>query len=125
MSNDSLRIGELELHSRVLLGSAIYPSTQVMLDCLAASGTEMVTVALRRVNPATESESLYELLRGAGVHVLPNTAGCYTAQDAVLTAQLAREGIGTELVIAVLIGGIIGYLLDTWLKRSINLENSC
>ena len=98
MSNDSLRIGELELHSRVLLGSAIYPSTQVMLDCLAASGTEMVTVALRRVNPATESESLYELLRGAGVHVLPNTAGCYTAQDAVLTAQLAREGIGTELV---------------------------
>lgn len=98
MSDDGLRIGELELHSRVLLGSAMYPSTQVMLDCLAAAGTEMVTVALRRVSPDAAGESLYELLRAAGVHILPNTAGCYTAEDAVLTAQLGREAIGTNLV---------------------------
>ncbi len=98
MNDDNLQIGELELHSRVLLGSARYPSNQVMLDCLAASRTEMVTVALRRVSPGAEGESLYELLRRAGVHVLPNTAGCYTAKDAVLTAQLGREAIGTELV---------------------------
>ncbi len=98
MSPDGLRIGDLGLHSRVLLGSAMYPSTQVMLDCIAASGTEIVTVALRRVSPGAEGESLYELLRDAGVHILPNTAGCYTAEDAVLTAQLGREAIGTDLV---------------------------
>lgn len=98
MSDDTLQIGELELHSRVLLGSAMYPSAQVMLDCVAASGTEMVTVALRRVSPGAKGESLYELLHRAGVHILPNTAGCYTAEDAVLTAQLGREAIGTELV---------------------------
>jgi thiazole synthase len=95
---DGWQLGELALSSRVLLGSARYPSLQVMLDALAASGTEVVTVALRRVRVGGQGEDLYALLREHGYHVLPNTAGCYTAREAVLTAELGREALGTDLV---------------------------
>ncbi|HET8645019.1 MAG TPA: thiazole synthase, partial [Vicinamibacteria bacterium] len=92
-------VGPLALCSRVLLGTARYPSTQVLLDALEASGTELVTVALRRVS-ATEGagENLYRLLRERAYHLLPNTAGCFTAREAVLTAELAREALQTALV---------------------------
>lgn len=99
------QLGPLQLGSRLLLGTARYPSTQTLLDALRASGTELVTVALRRVNPkAAGGENLYELLRENGFAVLPNTAGCYTVRDAVLTAQLAREALGTTLVKLEVIG---------------------
>jgi len=85
--------------SRLLLGSARYPSRRVLLDALGESGTEIVTVAVRRVAPSEEgSESLYDALGAAGYALLPNTAGCYTSRDAVLTAQLAREMLGTSWV---------------------------
>jgi thiazole synthase len=87
-----------ELRSRLILGTARYPSRQVLLDALAASGTELVTVALRRVGIETGAENLYEALRARGLEVLPNTAGCYTARDAVLTAELAREALGTDRI---------------------------
>lgn len=91
------QVADLTLQSRLLLGSARYPSTQVMLDAIAASGTELVTVALRRVDPqAGGSENLYELLAGRGIALLPNTAGCFTAKEAILTAELAREALGTS-----------------------------
>jgi thiazole synthase len=93
------RLGPLALESRVLLGTARYPSVQVLLDALAASGTELVTVALRRVAPAEGgAENLYALLRQRGYRLLPNTAGCFTAAEAVLTAELAREALETPLV---------------------------
>ncbi len=95
---DLWRIAGVQLRSRLLLGSARYPSTQVLLDCLEASGTEIVTVALRRVRPGTGGDNLYELLRERGYRILPNTAGCYTAEEAVLTAQLAREALGTDWI---------------------------
>ena len=99
MSEDFLNVGSLRLNSRLLLGTARYPSTEVMLEALQESGTELVTVALRRVSlDARGSENLYTLLRERGYHLLPNTAGCYTAQDAVLTAELGREALGTALV---------------------------
>src|SRR5579875_3892762 len=69
-----------------------------MLAALEASGTERVTVPLRRVAPGTGEENLYELLTRRGFRILPNTAGCYTAQDAILTAHLAREALGTPLI---------------------------
>ena len=84
--------------SRLLLGTARYPSRQALMDALAASGAEIVTVALRRVGLQGGSENLYEVLRRDGYQLLPNTAGCYTARDAVLTAELAREALGTDWI---------------------------
>ena len=85
------------MRSRIILGTSRYPSAQVLMDCLAAAEVEMVTVGLRRVNPQqTESDNLYAMLRERGYEVLPNTAGCFTARDAVLTAELAREALGTD-----------------------------
>jgi thiazole synthase len=105
LRHDRWKLGDLELVSRVILGTARYPSRQVLLDALAAAGTQLVTVGIRRVDPAAGgSENLYQLLRERGYHVLPNTAGCFTARDAVLTAQLAREALGTSLIKVEVIG---------------------
>lgn len=93
-----LNIAGVKMTSRLILGTARYPSRQVLLDSLEAAGAEMVTVAVRRVQLGAETEDLYALLGARGLHVLPNTAGCFTAQDAVLTAELAREALGTEMV---------------------------
>lgn len=99
MSKSTFELGPLKLESRVLLGSASYPNRQLMLDAIKASGTEMVTVSLRRV-PAkpTGGEDLYSILSRLGIHILPNTAGCFTAKEAVLTAELAREALGTNWI---------------------------
>ena len=96
--DDVWELAGLRLRSRLVLGTARYPSLQVMLDALRASGTEMVTVAIRRVGFGEGPENLYQILRDEGYHILPNTAGCYTAREAVLTAQLAREALGTDLI---------------------------
>lgn len=96
---DTWVIGTLSLESRLLLGSSRYPSMQVMLDSLEASGTELVTVALRRVRAGDDGgENLYQLLKQRNLHILPNTAGCYTAKEAVLTAELGREALETDFV---------------------------
>ncbi len=106
MADDApLQIGDYTFPSRLLVGTSRYPNPQVMLDALEASGTELVTVAIRRVNiqnPAPESH--LDLIRQGGYEVLPNTAGCYTAKEAVLVAQLAREALGTDLVKLEVIG---------------------
>lgn len=97
--SDTWTIEGREFSSRLLLGTAMYPSREVMLDALKASGTQVATVALRRVKPDTDKDvNLYEILRDAGYLILPNTAGCFTAEDAVLTAQLAREALETNWV---------------------------
>jgi thiazole synthase len=97
--NDSWQVGPLTLTSRVILGSSRYPNMQTMLDSLDASGTEMVTVALRRVRAGDDGgENLYALLKERNLHILPNTAGCYTAKEAVLTAELGREALETDMM---------------------------
>jgi thiazole synthase len=95
---DRWELAGVELGSRLVLGTARYPSRKSLLDALAASGSEMVTVAVRRVGLHSGSESLYEVLSDRGLHLLPNTAGCYTSRDAVLTAELAREALGTDRI---------------------------
>jgi thiazole synthase len=95
---DLWKLADLELGSRLVLGTARYPSRKVLLDALEASGCELVTVALRRVGIGGEADNLYTVLRKAGYRLLPNTAGCYTARDAVLTAELAREALETDLI---------------------------
>jgi thiazole synthase len=98
MTEDRWELAGLSLGSRLLLGTARYPSRQVLLDALAASGAELVTVAVRRVGLGGGAENLYDALRGRGLHLLPNTAGCFTARDAVLTAELGREALETDIV---------------------------
>ena len=92
-----MRIAGHEFESRLILGTGGFPRLETLAEAIRASGTEMVTVALRRIDPAARG-SLVDVLADCGVRLLPNTAGCFTARDAVLTARLAREAFGTPWV---------------------------
>ncbi len=100
---NTLTIADKSFDSRLLIGSSGYPNQQIMMDAIDASGAQIVTVAMRRINVAGGGESVIDLLRER-YHILPNTAGCYTARDAVLTAQLAREAIETDWIKLEVIG---------------------
>lgn len=100
---DPLEIGGVSFASRLLVGTAGYPNRQTMLQALEASGTSLVTVAVRRVSLSSDGESLPALL-GDSYQLLPNTAGCFTVRDARLTAELAREALGTPWLKLELIG---------------------
>jgi thiazole synthase len=95
--DDPLVIAGETFASRLVMGTGGMPSLDVLDAALVASGTELTTVAMRRIDP-TSSGSILDVLSRRGVRVLPNTAGCYTAADAVLTARLAREALGTNWV---------------------------
>jgi len=98
-----LRIAGRTFTSRLLLGTGGFTRMETLGDAIDASQTELVTVAMRRID-ATAEGSLLDVIRDRGVDVLPNTAGCFTARDAVLTAQLAREALGTDWVKLEVIG---------------------
>src|ERR1700692_4671559 len=95
--SDPLIIAGREFGSRLFLGTGGYPKRKLMLDAIAASGTEMVTASIRRISLAGEDESLVDVIP-KHVHFLPNTAGCQTAKDAVLTAEPARAALDTNWV---------------------------
>jgi len=95
--DDLLRIGDMSFSSRLIMGTGGAPSLEVLEQALLASGTELTTVAMRRLDPSTKG-SVLSVLAEHGIRVLPNTAGCYTAGEAVLTARLAREALGTDWV---------------------------
>ena len=98
-------LADRSFSSRLVLGTGKYPSFAVMQACHEASGTEMVTLAIRRVDlSAPRGENILDFIDRTRIHVLPNTAGCYTAEDAVLTAKLARELLGTNWVKLEVIG---------------------
>ena len=89
---DTLKIADREFHSRLIVGSGKYRSFQEMRRCHELSGTDCVTVAVRRVNLTDRGkESLLDYIDRSKIFILPNTAGCYTAEEAVRTARLARE----------------------------------
>ncbi len=94
---DPLVIAGVTFGSRLILGTGGAPSLSVIDETLGASGTELVTVAMRRVDAAT-SGNIIDVLDRRGVRVLPNTAGCRTAHEAVRTAELAREALETDWV---------------------------
>jgi thiazole synthase len=96
-TDDPLVIAGEKLGSRLIMGTGGAPSLDVLEEALLASGTELTTVALRRVDPNARG-SLFDLLERTGIRPLPNTAGCYTARDAVRTAQLGREALETDWV---------------------------
>ena len=92
MNDTPLVIAGRTFASRLIVGSGKYPSHAVMAQSIAASGADMVTVAVRRVNISDRSrESLLDYIDTGRIAILPNTAGCYTADEAIRTAQLARE----------------------------------
>jgi thiazole synthase len=97
--NDALRLGPYTFGSRLIVGTGKYATFELMAEALQASGTECVTVAVRRVNLTDKSkESLLDFIDTDKLTILPNTAGCYNAEDAMRTARLSRELLETDLV---------------------------
>lgn len=100
-----LRLYNTEVQSRLLLGTARYPSPAIMEAAIRQSGTEVVTVSLRRETArGGGGGTFFEIIRNLGVHVLPNTAACYTAKEAVLTAEMARDLFKTNWIKLEVIG---------------------
>lgn len=111
---DYLQIADRTFTSRLILGTARYPDPETMLESIAASGAEMVTVSVRRFNLEDQSsESILGLLKSGALHILPNTAGCFTAKEAILTAELAREALETNWIKLEVIGDDETLMPDT------------
>jgi thiazole synthase len=100
---DPLVIAGRTFRSRLILGTGGFPRLDALADAIRASGTDLVTVALRRIDPSQRG-SIVDVIDEAGVQLLPNTAGCYTARDAVATARLAREAFETDWIKLEVIG---------------------
>ncbi len=98
MNEDFLQIGPYRFTSRLLVGTARFANYQLMLESVQESGAEIVTVAIRRVDLTASKDSGILDVLGNQYTILPNTAGCFTARDAVFTAQLAREALETDLI---------------------------
>lgn len=102
---DPFIIDNQTFHSRLLVGSARYPDSKTLVDSIDASGVQIVTVSLRRVGPSHyHREEVINHIKTKKLHLLPNTAGCYTAKEAILTAQLAREALSTNWIKLEIIG---------------------
>src|SRR6478736_9230987 len=97
MADDAFLLGGTAYSSRLIMGTGGAPSLDVLERSLIASGTELTTVAMRRLDPTVQG-SVLSVLERLSIQVLPNTAGCFTAGEAVLTARLAREALGTDWV---------------------------
>ena len=102
-SGGGLAIADRRFQSRLIVGTGGFRSLDVMREAIIASGSEIATVALRRIDPEAPG-SIVDVLEQAGCFLLPNTAGCYTAHDAVLTARLAREAFETDWIKLEVIG---------------------
>lgn len=100
---DGLTIGDRTFGSRLIIGTGGFRNLETVRVAVKASGAEMATVAMRRVDPSARG-SLLDVLAEVGCFVLPNTAGCFTARDAVTTARLAREALETDWVKLEVIG---------------------
>ncbi|MGC9120009.1 MAG: thiazole synthase [Sulfurihydrogenibium sp.] len=105
LEEDKLVIGGKEFKSRLIVGSGKYKDFKETKEATEASGAEMITVAVRRVNITDPTkENLLDYIDTKKIMILPNTAGCYTAEEAVLTARLAREALGHGFVKLEVIG---------------------
>jgi thiazole synthase len=108
----------IELHSRLLLGTAGYPSPQVLADSIVASQTQVVTVGLSRTLAANGDNGFIDIIQAAmreqGAHLLPNTAGCRTAREAITLAHMARELYGTHWIKLEVVGDEHTLQPDPW-----------
>ena len=98
-------VAGIALSSRLFLGTSHYPSPQILSDAVVASGTQVLTVGLRRLQPETGGgNSFWQRIQAMNCHILPNTAGCHTAQEAITLAQMAREIFATSWIKLEVIG---------------------
>jgi len=105
MNNDNWEIGGKTLTSRMLIGSALYPSPANMEEAIKESEAQIVTVALRRQSAGEGGgNNFWDIIKELNIHVLPNTAGCHSAKEAITTAQMAREVFGTNWIKLEVIG---------------------
>lgn len=103
--SDILKVGKYEFSSRLIVGSGKYPDFQTTRDATLASGSEMITVAVRRVNITNpDEENLMDYFKDTDVKILPNSAGCTTAEEAITTFRLVREAVGIDLIKLEVIG---------------------
>jgi len=103
--SDKLKIGSYTFNSRLIVGSGKYPDFQTTRDATLASGSEMITVAVRRVNITNpDEENLLDYFKDTSVQMLPNSAGCTTAEEAITTFRLMREATGIDLIKLEVIG---------------------
>lgn len=93
-----------DIISPLLLGTAQYPSPAILMEAIKASGTQIITVSLRRETAGGNGQAFWDILRQAPCRILPNTAGCHSAQEAVTTARMARELFGTDWIKLEVIG---------------------
>jgi len=104
-TNENWEIGAKVLKSRMLIGSALYPSPANMEEAIAVSGSQIVTVALRRQSAGEGGgNQFWDIIKALNIEVLPNTAGCHSAKEAITTAQMAREVFGTNWIKLEVIG---------------------
>jgi len=100
-----IKLYDTEIQSRLLLGTAQYPSPEQLREAVQQAGVDIVTVSLRRESAGTGGgQAFWQLIQDLGVRVLPNTAGCHTVKEAVTTAHMAREVFGTPWVKLEVIG---------------------
>ena len=99
------QLTDKEITSRLFIGTALYPSPEIMCQSIEASGADVVTVSLRRQNPAqADGQDFWNLIRSMNLNILPNTAGCHSVKEAITTAQMARELFDTNWVKLEVIG---------------------
>ena len=111
----NLAIAGVELHSRFFLGTASYPSPSVLRCAIESAGTQVITVSLRRqIASGGEAGEFYRHIRESGAHLLPNTAGCSTAREAVTLARMAREMFGTHWIKLEVVGDEYTLQPDPW-----------
>ncbi|MGY8878036.1 MAG: thiazole synthase, partial [Pseudoalteromonas sp.] len=103
-TKDCLTIYGEQVNSRLLIGSALYPSPDIMTQSIVASGAEIVTVSLRRQQSAAAGDDFWRLIKNTGLKILPNTAGCHSVKEAITLAKMCREIFATDWIKLELIG---------------------
>ena len=103
-TKDCLTIYGEQINSRLLIGSALYPSPDIMTQSIVASGAEIVTVSLRRQQSAAAGDDFWQLIKNTGLKILPNTAGCHSVKEAITLAKMCREVFATDWIKLELIG---------------------
>ena len=99
MNDNILKVGNYEFNSRLIVGSGKYDSFQTTRDATIASGSELITVAIRRVNITNPNEeNLLDYFKDTNIQLMPNSAGCFTAQEAITTFRLMREATGIDII---------------------------
>ncbi|WP_154048549.1 thiazole synthase [Thiomonas intermedia] len=112
---DLLQVGGVGLNSRLFLGTARYPSPSVLADAAQAAQVEVLTVSLRRLAPQSQSgQAWWQRIQSLGAHLLPNTAGCHSADEAITLAHMAREIFGTPWIKLEVIGDDYTLQPDPW-----------